>query len=99
MITGQQCRAGRALVEVSREKLTRRSGVDEATIENFERLIDAPTPEAIVALEKALEDLGAVFIAENGGGMGVRLKFNSSEAKRIAGMEGEGGIVASDRVP
>lgn len=99
MITGPQCRAGRALVEVSRAKLARRSGVEEADIEAFERMIGEPTPEAVAALGRALEELGAVFIEENGGGIGVRLKFTASEAKRIARLEGEGGIYASDRVP
>ncbi|WP_438748448.1 XRE family transcriptional regulator [Pararhizobium sp. O133] len=99
MITGSQCRAARALVEVSRAKLALRSEVDESVIEIFERLIDSPEPDVIAALEKALQDLGAVFIEENGGGIGVRLKFTSSDAKQIARLEGEGGLVASDRVP
>lgn len=62
-------------------------------------MINEPEPEAVAALENALQDLGAVFIEENGGGIGVRLKFTDSEAKRIARLEGEGGITASDRVP
>lgn len=100
MITGPQCRAGRALVEISRAKLAYRSGVDEPIIEKFERMIDDPAPETISTLEQALQELGAVFIEENsGGGRGVRLKFTDSEARRIARMEGEGGIVANDRVP
>lgn len=99
MITGPQCRAARALVEVTRTKLAFRSGVDESIIEEFERMIDEPTPEVVATLEEALQELGAVFIEENGGGKGVRLKFTDSEAKRIARLEGEGGIVASDRVP
>jgi transcriptional regulator with XRE-family HTH domain len=99
VITGSQCRAGRALVEVTRAKLAARSGVDEAVIAQFERKLQEPEPNAITALEAALETLGAVFIEENGGGIGVRLKFTDSEAKRIARLEGEGGIVASDRVP
>ena len=99
MITGSQCRAGRALVEVTRGKLSIRSGVDEAVIEAFERKLEKPEPDAIAALQTALELLGAVFIEENGGGIGVRLKFTQSEAKRIARLESEGGIVASDRVP
>jgi hypothetical protein len=99
MITGPQCRAARALVEVSRAKLAFRSEVDESVIEIFERMIERPGPDVIAALEKALQDLGAVFIEENGGGIGVRLKFTSSDAKRIARLEGEGGIVASDTVP
>lgn len=99
MITGSQCRAGRALVDVTREKLARRSRIDEAVIERFERKLEKPDADVIAAIEAALEALGAVFIEENGGGIGVRLKFTESEARRIARLEGEGGIVASDRVP
>jgi len=99
VITGSQCRAGRALVEITRAKLASRSAVDEAVIEQFERKLEEPAPETISALKAALEDLGAVFIEENGGGIGVRLKFTESEARRIARLEGEGGLVASDRVP
>ena len=96
MIAGSQCRAARALVEVTRGKLSLRSGVDEAVIHDFERKIDKPDEQTI---ETALEELGAVFIAENGGGIGVRLKFTAVEARQIARLEGEGGIVANDRVP
>jgi transcriptional regulator with XRE-family HTH domain len=99
MITGSQCRAARALVEVTRAKLALRSGVDETIIEHFERKIDKPERDTIGALETALEALGAVFIDENGEGIGVRLKFTESEAGRISRMEAEGGIVASNRVP
>ena len=99
MITGSQCRAARALVEVTRGKLSQRSGVDEMVIQNFERILDKPDAETIEALQSALEELGAVFIAENGGGIGVRLKFTAAEARQIARLEGEGGIVANDRVP
>ena len=61
----------------------------------FDLMIDIG--EAVV--QSALETLGAVFIDENGGGIGVRLKFTESEARRIARLEGEGGVVASNRVP
>jgi len=50
-------------------------------------------------LANALEKAGAQFIPENGGGVGVRLKFNRSETKRIANLENEGGPTASDEVP
>ena len=99
MITGSQCRAARALVEVTREKLSLRSGVNEAVIQDFERKLDRPDDKTIEALQAALEELGAVFIVENGGGIGVRLKFTGAEARQIARLEGEGGIVANDRVP
>lgn len=99
MISGSQCRAARALVEVTREKLSLRSGIGEAVIQDFERRLDTPDGGTIQSLQAVLEDLGAVFIEENGGGIGVRLKFTAAEARQIARLEGEGGIVASDRVP
>lgn len=99
MISGSQCRAGRALVEISRGKLAARSGVDEAIIERFEHRLDAPEHRQIEAIKATLEELGAVFLQENGGGIGVRLKFTNAEARQIARLEGEGGITNNDRVP
>ncbi|RRD24727.1 XRE family transcriptional regulator [Brucellaceae bacterium VT-16-1752] len=98
MLTGPLCRAGRALVEISRDNLAKLSKVDASVIEDFERKIDKPSAETINQLQSALEDLGAVFIPEDERGVGVRLKFTASEAKRIAILEGEGGILAQDDV-
>ena len=97
-ITGAQCRAGRALAELSREILAKLSGVDAATIEHFERKVDKPQAADVDAIAAALEEAGIVFIDENGGGVGVRLKFTASEAKRIANLENEGGMVGLDDV-
>lgn len=99
MITGPQCKAARTLIELSRERLSSFSGIEIGVIELFERKLDTPDDTILEALQKALEDAGAVFIAENGGGIGVRLKFTRSEAKRISALEAEGGIVAYDDVP
>ncbi len=99
MITGAQCRAARALVEWTREKLASNSGVDALTIEEFERRISLPGQDVCDTLQTALENAGAVFIAENGGGVGVRLKLNRSEVRRIGVLENEGGIVGTDAVP
>ncbi len=99
MITGAQCRAARALAQLSRPILARLSKIDETVIENFERKIDRPDDATIAAIETALESAGIVFIAENGGGVGVRLKFNVSETKRLGVLESEGGIAAFDDVP
>ncbi len=99
MITGPQCKAARTLIELSRERLSSFSGIEIGVIELFERKLDTPDDTVLVTLQKALEDAGAVFIAENGGGIGVRLKFTRSEAKRISALEAEGGIVAYDDVP
>ena len=99
MITGAQCRAARALVEWTRDKLAGNSGVDALIIEEFERRINLPGQNVRDTLQTALENAGAVFIAENGGGIGVRLKLNRSEVRRIGVLENEGGIVGTDAVP
>ncbi|MCV0397637.1 MAG: helix-turn-helix domain-containing protein [Rhizobiaceae bacterium] len=99
MITGSQCRAARALVELDRTQLSDLSGVDADAIRAFERQLAEPPAETVTALARALERVGAVFIAENGGGIGVRLKFTASESRRIRTLEGEGGITGSDDVP
>jgi len=99
MITGSQCRAARALVQISRPMLSRRAGVDVRVIEHFEDITARPAIYEIEEIKNALEELGAVFIPENGSGYGVRLKFSNVDAARIARIECEGGIVANDRIP
>ena len=99
MITSSQCLAGRVLAELSREVLARISGVDAAVIQRFERKLATPDKETVDAIRKGLEEAGIVFIPENGGGVGVRLKFTASETRRLSILEGEGGIAAIDDVP
>jgi hypothetical protein len=99
VITGSQCRAARALVEISRPMLARRSDVSVDAIERFENVSGSLKCTEIQAIQDTLEKLGAVFIPENGSGYGVRLKFNNLEAAEIALFEYEGGLVADDRVP
>lgn len=100
MMTGPICKAARAIVEITRAKLATASNVEELVIEAFERKISIPADDTILALQSALERLGAVFIAEDGAnGAGVRLKFSRSVTRRLSTLEGEGGPVASDDVP
>ena len=99
MITSSQCRAARALAEISREHLARISDVSEQTIANFERKLAKPDDKAIEDLQHALERVGVLFIAEDSRGIGVRLKFTRSEARRIGILESEGGRVGDDDVP
>ena len=99
MITASQCRAARALTEVSRDMLAERSGVDEGAIAGFERMISELDDASIDALQQALEAFGALFIAENGGGIGVRLKFTRSETRRLMSLENEGGPTGDDEIP
>ena len=76
MISVRQLKAARALVAWSQGDLSAASGISEPTIARLESE-DGPlrgrveTGERLVA---ALEKAGVEFIAENGGGLGVRLR-------------------------
>ncbi len=74
MMTPSQCRAARALVGMSQDELATRSGVAKRTIASFESDTRQPYPRTVDALRTALEAAGVEFIAENGGGAGVRLQ-------------------------
>jgi transcriptional regulator with XRE-family HTH domain len=74
MITPSQCRAARALIDWSQQRLSEAANVGNATIRNFEGGKSSPTRATLDVLRRALEAAGVEFIAENGGGAGVRLK-------------------------
>jgi hypothetical protein len=99
IITSALIRSARALVEVSRKKLSIRSGVAESDIAKFETDGFPLRPTDREALKDSLEEFGAVFMPENGRGGGVRLKFADVDALCLARLEGEGGIAADDWVP
>lgn len=73
-ITAGQCRAARALIGWSRDDLTAASRVAKRTIVDFEREARSAQSSTILAIRVALEAADVVFIAENGGGPGVRLR-------------------------
>lgn len=72
-MTPSQCRAARALVAMSQDRLAEASGVAKRTIASFEKEDRQPYDRTINALRTALESAGVEFIPENGGGAGVRL--------------------------
>lgn len=97
MINGRQCHAARALIDINREQLAKESGLSKELITNFERKIIRPKDSQIQQLQDALEDLGAIFLADGEHGFGVRLKYSVEDAWQVAQMEDEGGaIVAED---
>jgi hypothetical protein len=98
VITAAQCRAARALIEWSVDELARASKVDAKTIADFEARYHAPGDDSKRRIRVALEEGGVVFIAENGGGAGVRLKFSRREVRAINRWEGEGGTVGEDDI-
>lgn len=73
IIMPEQCRAARALLGWSQDQLSAASKVAKATIANFEAGKRSPYERTLADMRDALEAAGVLFIAENGGGAGVRL--------------------------
>jgi len=73
-ITRAQSRAARALIEWSQSDLATAAKIARQTVVDFERGARTPHRNNLEAIQRALEAAGVEFIAENGGGRGVRLK-------------------------
>lgn len=72
-MTPGQCRAARALLEMTQPALATAAGLGLSTVVDFEKSRRIVSEDAIAAIRSALETAGVEFIAENGGGPGVRL--------------------------
>ena len=68
-----QSRAARGLLEWSQAELGQASNLSESTVRDFEKGRRSPSLNNLAAIRRALESAGVEFIAENGGGAGVRL--------------------------
>lgn len=68
-----QCKMARTALGLGVRELSDLSQVSTDTIVRFERG-DILKPRTVAAIRTALESAGVEFIAENGGGAGVRLR-------------------------
>jgi len=69
----------RAALNWNAHQLAAAANIGVATVNRFERGDVAPTANTLAALVTALEAAGVGFIAENGGGAGVRLRKERPE--------------------
>ncbi|WP_324132340.1 transcriptional regulator [Bosea sp. (in: a-proteobacteria)] len=85
MLTSEQMRAARALLRWEQKDVAEASGVSLPSIKRLESKHGplAAQERTVEAIRAALVAGGVEFIAENGGGAGVRL------AKRADGTKGE----------
>ena len=97
-LTAAQCRAGRALIEWSQQQLSQSAAIDIQTIADFEKRFRSVDETTRRRLRATLEAAGVVFIAENGGGAGARLKFNRQEVWEVNRWESEGGVTGEDDI-
>ena len=75
-LTSEQVRAARSLLRWEQRDLADASGISLPSVKRLETQPGALAAQdrTIVKLRKALEKAGVEFIAENGGGPGVRLR-------------------------
>jgi transcriptional regulator with XRE-family HTH domain len=82
-MTGVQCRMARAALGWNVQELATKAGVGLNTVNRFESGACRPRGVTLEALRGALEAAGVEFIAENGGGPGVRLKGNRTSRRQF----------------
>jgi len=73
-ISPAQCRAGRALLDMTQTGLAELAELGLSTVVDFERERRQVSASAAAAILVALRRAGVEFIDENGGGPGVRLR-------------------------
>jgi transcriptional regulator with XRE-family HTH domain len=71
MISADQSRAARALLQWSREDLADAASVSASTVKNFEAGRNT-IPAVATAIERTLTEAGIEFIRPDNGGEGVR---------------------------
>ena len=78
MITAEQCRAARALLNWTQADLAQRVSISSVSIRSFEKGGEMRESNRKL-IRFALEAAGVQFIPENGGGAGVRLAKRRAE--------------------
>ena len=73
-----QCRAARALLDITQPDLAKLAGLGLSTIVDFEKERRQVSMDAVEVIKQALRRAGVEFIDENGGGPGVRLRKRQS---------------------
>lgn len=74
IMTPALCRAARALIGMTQPELAKAAGFGLSTVVDFEKERRVVSNTTQIRMKEALENAGIEFIAENGGGAGVRLR-------------------------
>ena len=74
MITPEQCRAARGLLDWSQQDLAEAAEVGVATVRQLEADTTQPRRSTLTMIRRTFEAAGVELIDENGGGPGVRLR-------------------------
>jgi hypothetical protein len=98
LLTAAQCRAARAMVEWSAERLSQVAAIDLQVIRSFEARFRRPDEAILRRIRITLEQAGVTFIPEDSRGAGVRFKFSAREVRAIKRWEAEGGMTGNDAI-
>ena len=82
MITPQQCRAARGLLDWSQQDLADKARIGIVTVRQLEAGGHEPRPATLEVVRRALEAAGVEFIDANGGGPGVRLRESTPHKQK-----------------
>ncbi len=84
MITAEQCRAARGLLDWSQEDLAFTANVGIVTVRNLEAEKGKPRYSTLDVIQRAFESAGVLFLREDdSAGPGVRLR-RTAEKKRLS---------------
>jgi len=79
-ITPEQCRAARAVLNISQAGLAKKAGAGRSTVADFERGARLPGPDQLVTLRLTLEAAGIIFVDGDGRlGPGLRVRKDASK--------------------
>ena len=81
MITPEQSRAARGLLDWNQQDLAKEAGVGIVTVHQLEAGTSQPRRATLQVIKRAFEKAGVEFIDENGGGPGVRLQKANRKGK------------------
>jgi transcriptional regulator with XRE-family HTH domain len=73
-MTPAQCRAARALLDITQTQLANAAKLGLSTVVDFEKERRRVSPDSLDAIKATLEANGISFLDENGGGVGVRFR-------------------------
>jgi len=83
--TGRQIAAARVLAGIGQDELAKRARISVATLRRMEGSEGTASglTNNVAAVIAALEAAGVIFVAENGGGPGVRLRKSAETAANL----------------
>ncbi len=84
-----QCRAARALIQLSQSALAKAAGVGVSTVVDFELSRREVSANSVAAIRSALEAAGVEFIPPDGSGAGVRLKDEPEPSDDLGSADGQ----------